>query len=147
MPYPRTIKDTEPAAVVERHRKLSFDYNLFERKPAFPSHKFKFSGSVEVTSDLTVKFIRDLIRERIDVCPGSVKVCVYQVRCKCLNSASSCDVQGFQPNEAYNMNTRILTDEDLGNTTELPPSYKSSDVRENSTLIVTFCMVALIELS
>ena len=64
-----------------RHRKLSFSYVLFKQKSQ--SYEYSTFNSVKATSKDTVKFIEDVVRNRVDV-PSSkwrVEVCVYERVC------------------------------------------------------------------
>ena len=128
---------------MEQYWKLWFKYVIFLHQLEFQSYKYKYFNSTQAESHLTIKSIKNLISECVSDCPESVKICVYQVWYKYLNAASSCDAYGFQPNEAYNMNTHTLMDEDLFNTTKFRSFHKLSDMKENLTFIITVCTFAL----
>ena len=136
---------------MERHRKLWFTYVLFEHNPKLQSYKYNKVGSVHATSDLTVGSIKNLIYKGMDVSLESVQVCVYQVCYKFLNAALLCAVHSFQPKEtsqeANNLDTCTLMDENLRNTVELLLPHELPAVREKPVLIVTFCTAVSIKIS
>lgn len=64
---PLAVEGAEFVGVISRHRKLQFNYVLFERK----SETFEFAGcdSVKTSEDQTVQVIWDAVRSYIVLLP------------------------------------------------------------------------------